>query len=197
MIALFKRDYGLDFSSRHYYEKIKVDSLDASLLEELRTSGFKVSYLGANNLLLDVEYTGDTIHKEQIHALNQVSGQITFLKIRSCNLLDEMIEEIADLPHLTRADLSDNPITGKAVPFLIDRSHLEMANLNGTLFTGESVQKLLGKSGLLRIYLSNTEIRPEEIAELQKTFADVEIITEFKFKKVEEAKSVFEQEAPR
>jgi uncharacterized membrane protein len=197
LIALFKRDYGLDFSSRHYYEKIKVDSLDASLLEELRTSGFKVSYLGANNLLLDVEYTGDAIHKEQIHALNQVSGQITFLKIRSCNLLDEMIEEIADLPHLTRADLSDNPITGKAVPFLIDRSHLEMANLNGTLFTGESVQKLLGKSGLSRIYLSNTEIRPEEIAELQKTFADVEIITEFKFKKVEEAKSVFEQEAPR
>lgn len=197
LIGLFKRDYELDFSPRPYYEKVKVDSLDASLLEGLRTSGFKVSYLGANNLLLDVEYTGDTIQKEQMNALNQVSGQITFLKIRSCNLTDDMIEEMADLPHLTRADLSNNPITGRIIPFLIERSHLEMVNLNETLFTREAVQKLLGKSGLSRIYLSNTGILPEEIADLKKTFADVEIITEFKFEKVEEAKSVFEQEATR
>lgn len=197
LIALLKRDYELDFSPRSYYEKVKVDSLDALILEDLRSKNFKVSYLGSNNLLLDVEYTGDTIQKEQINALNRVSGQITFLKIRACNLSDDMIEKIADLPHLTRADLSSNPITGRIVPFLVAKPHLEMVNLNQTRFTSESVQKLLEKSGLSRIYLTNTEIPAEEIADLKKTFADVEIITEFKFEKVEEAKSVFEQEATR
>ncbi len=197
LIALFRRDYELDFSPRSYYEKVKVDSLDTSLLEGLRAEGFKVSYLGANNLLLDVEYMGDTIRKEQINALNQVSGQITFLKFRGCNLSDDLIEEIADLPHLTRADLSNNPITGRAIPFLVAKPHLEMVNLNETPFTSESVRKLLGNSELSRIYLLNTEIQAEEIADLKKAFPDVEIITEFKFKEVIEAKSVFEKEATR
>ena len=94
LIALINRDYGLDFSPKPYYEKVKADSLDEGFMAKLRNYGFRANYLGETNLLLDVVFKGDSIGKDQIRLLNQVSNQITFLKIADCKLSDDLIEEI-------------------------------------------------------------------------------------------------------
>jgi len=193
LIALVLRDYGLDYSPKPYYEKVLVDSLAEELLTQLRGAGFRVNYLGETNLLLDVEYRGDSIGKDEIRILNQVANHITFLKISDCKLSDDVLEEVDDMQHLTKVDLSKNKLTGKMIPFLLNHRHLESANLNETEIDIESLRNLLAQTALSRVYVRSTKITAEEIPTLAQTYADVEIIVDFKFEKVVEAKSVFAQ----
>lgn len=195
LIGLMRRDYGLDYSPKPYYEKVKMDSLGEGVLKELRASGFRASYLGKNNLLLDVEFKGDSIGKDQIDMLNQVSKQITFLKVTDCKLSDDLVEQMDNIEHLSRIDLSKNQLSAKVIDFLIKHPHLESANLNHTNIGKEPLQELLSQPGLKRVYVLNTKVSPEEIEDLQKIFSDIEIISQFQFEKVIEAKSVFAQEA--
>jgi uncharacterized membrane protein len=193
LIRLVHRDYGLDYSPKPYYEKVEVDSLDEGLLAQLRSANFRVNYLGETNLLLDVEYRGDSIGKDEIHMLNEVSNHITFLKLSDCNLSDDLLGEIADIQHLTKIDVSKNNLTGEMTPFLTKHRHLESANLNDTEIDIESLRNLLTQSGLLRVYVRNTKVAAEELPSLAQTYTEKEIIADFKFDKVEEAKSVFAQ----
>jgi uncharacterized membrane protein len=195
LIGLIYRDYGLDYSPKPYYEKIKVDSLGAGVLEKLKDSGFRASYLGQNNLLLDIEYKGDSIGEHQIQMLNQVSKQITFLKIADSKLSDDLLEQLDNIEHLCRIDLSNNQLGVRVIDFLIKHPHLESTNLNNTNITKESLQQLLSQPGLKRVYVMNTKVTAEEIEDLRKTHEAIEIISQFQFEKVAEAKSVFAQEA--
>ncbi len=195
LIGLLDRDYGLDYSPKPYYEKIKVDSLDKEILTQLRNTGFRVNYLGENNFLLDLEYKDDSISGAQIDMLNQVAEHITFLKIAGCNLSDDLVEQMDHIEHLSRIDLSNNQLTAGVIDFLIKHPHLEAANLNNTEITREPLQQLLSRSGLKRVYILNTKVPAEEIEGLRKTYPEVEIISAFRFKEITEAKSVFDQEA--
>ncbi len=194
LISLIHRDYGLDYNPKPYYEKVKVDSLDETLLSELRGAGFRVNFLGQNNFLLDVEYKGDSIDTGQIHILNKVSNYITFLKLADCRLSDDLIEEINNIQHLTRIDLSKNQLSGKVTSFLIKQPQLESANLNHTEITQASLQQLLAEAALQRVYVWNTQLIQEEIQNMVRAYPNVEIISQFQFEKVTEAKSVFAQE---
>ena len=195
LIGLIYRDYSLDYSPKPYYEKIKVDSLKEGVLKQLQDSGFRANYLGENNLLLDIEFKGDSIGENHISILNKVSKQITFLKISGCNLSDNLVKQMEEIQHLSRVDFSQNKLSGKVINFLIKHPHLESANLNNTNISKESLQELLSQSGLKRVYVLNTKVSAEEIEDLQKTYSEVDIISQFQFEKVTEAKSVFAQEA--
>jgi hypothetical protein len=194
LIALINRDYGLDFSPKPYYEKIKVDRLDEEVFAQLNSSGFRVNYLSEANFLLDVAFENDSISKVQIELLNKVSDHTTVLKLSDCKLTDSLLQEITPMKHLTRIDLNNNKLSDGLVPFLIKHEHLETANLNGTNLTSESLRDLLTTFNELRVYVRNTKITQEELASLKQTFTNAEIISEFKFEKVEETKSVFRQE---
>jgi uncharacterized membrane protein len=194
LIALINRDYGIDYSPKPYYEKVRVDSLDEVLITTLRTSGFRVNYLGETNFLLDLVYNGDSIGKDQVQLLNQVADQITFLKLANCKLSDNLMEEMPDFPHLTRIDLSKNQLSGKMIPYLIKHPNLESVNLNETLVSHKSLQDLLAQSNLLRVYIWKTPVSPEEISNLAQTYEDVELISEFRFQEVVKARSVFSEE---
>jgi uncharacterized membrane protein len=194
LITLINRDYGLDFSPKPYYEKVNVDRLDEAVMAQFRNSGFRVNYLSETNFLLDVAFEKDSINKDQIQILNTVSDKITFLKLSKCNLSDDLIKEIADLPNLTRIDISKNSLSADVVTFLSKLEHLESVNLNETDINSESLRNLLTASSKLRIYVRNTKITTEELASLKQTYVNAEIVSEFKFEEVNEAKSVFRQE---
>jgi hypothetical protein len=117
------------------------------------------------------------------------------LKIADCILSDDLVDQIEEIQHLSRIDLSKNQLSAKVIDFLIKHPHLESANLNHTNITREPLQQLLSQPGLKRVYVLNTKVSPEEIEDLQKIFSEVEIISQFQFEKVIEAKSVFAQEA--
>jgi uncharacterized membrane protein len=193
LIALVNRDYGLDFSMKPYYEKIKSDSLDTNIFTEIRNSSFRANYLGAANFLLDIEFKGDSIASEQISILNKVSEQITFLKLSNCKLSDNLVKNMNSFTHLTRIDLSKNSVTNDVLSFLLKHPNLESINLNGNDIDKDALEQILGLSNLLRVYVWNTKVSAEEISSLAQKFSNIEIISEFKFDEVIKAKSVFEQ----
>lgn len=194
LIALMNRDYRLDFIPKPYYEKVKVDSLDEALITQLRSSGFRVNYLSGTNFLLDVAFKNDSINMEQIELLNNVADHVTVLKLSDCNLTDELVKGISSIKHLTRIDMSNNKLSDNVVQFLIKNEHLESANLNETDINDESLKNLLTTFNGLRVYVRNTKITPKELESFTQTYANAQIISEFKFEKVDEAKSVFRQE---
>jgi uncharacterized membrane protein len=194
LITLINRDYGLDFSPKPYYEKVKIDSLDEALITQLRSSGFRVNYLSETNFLLDVAFKNDSINKAQIELLNKVADHVTVLKLSDCNLTDELVNSISSIKHLTKVDVSKNKLSDNVVQFLIKSEYLESANLNETDINDESLKNLLTTFNGLRVYVRNTKITPKELESLTQTYTNAQIISEFKFEKVEEAKSVFRQE---
>lgn len=194
LVALIQRDYGLDYSPRPYYEKVKVDSLDEVVLEQLRQSGFKASYLSQENFLLDLFFASDSIDKDNIDALNQVSGHVTFLKISDCGMSDELIGEMSNLQHLTRADLSKNELGEESVSYLLQQPNLEVVNLNETPIDQALLLELMKHDRLRRVYVSNTNVKSDELQSLKQNYPGVEFISNFSFKKVTKAKSVFAQE---
>lgn len=194
LIALIKRDYQLDFSPRPYYEKVKIDSLEEGQLTMLRSAGFRVNYLGVNNHLLDIAYEKDTIQIGQIKLLNQVANSITFLKLSNCMLSDNLIESMAEMPHLTKIDLSKNPLSEALVKHLLDHPNLETVNLNETLLTNQGLGQLISKLDIIRVYALKTSVSKSSLDSLRKINTGTEIIAEeFKFEKIEPAKSVFEK----
>jgi len=98
------------------------------------------------------------------------------------------------MPHLTRVDLSKNKLNSKLISFLIKHQHLESANLNTTNLTIESLKNLLEQSNLKRVYILDTKVTEEDLFSLKETYADIDLISGFKFKAVVEPKSVFNQE---
>lgn len=194
LILLINRDYGLDYSPRPYYEKVKVDSIDIKILAELKHSEFRVQYLSKTNFLLDVVFKGDTIRKAQIDNLNKVADHITFLNLSNGALSEDLMENLAQMPHLTKANLSKNMLNSNMIHFLSKHQHLESANLNTTDLTGTSLKKLLEQSNLKRIYVLDTKVTEDELISLKETYANTELISSFKFQPVAEAKSVFAKE---
>lgn len=194
LILLINRDYGLDYSPRPYYEKVKVDSIANQLLDELRGSEFRVKYLSKTNFLLDVAFKGDSISKAQIQSLNKVASNITFLNLSDGALSEDLIQTIAEMPHLNRVDFSKNKLNSKMIPFLIKHKYLESANLNTTELSNESLKNLLEQSSLKRVYLLDTKVTEEELLNLKETYANTDLISTFKFKAIVEAKSVFFKE---
>ena len=91
-------------------------------------------------------------------------------------------------------NINKNKLSESVTPFLIKHEHLEAANLSETSITNESLQNILSSNSSLRVYVRNTKITPEKVESLAQNYPKAEIISEFKFEKVEQAKSVFRQD---
>jgi uncharacterized protein YjbI with pentapeptide repeats len=194
LILLINRDYGLDYSPRPHYEKVKVDSIDSELIAELTRSKFRVKYLSSTNYLLDVQFKGDSINKEQIQSLNKVANHITFLNLSDSALSEDLMPTLAEMPNLTRVNFSKNKLNSNMISVLIKHKYLESANLNTTDLTSTSLKKLLEESNLKRLYILDTKVTEDELSNLKGSYVDKEIISGFKFQPVLEAQSVFAQE---
>lgn len=194
LIMLLQRDYKLDFSYKPYYEKVKLDSLAPDTKKVLIDSGLKFNYLAENNYLLDISFTNDSIASEEISVLTKIANRITFLNLENSRLTDSLAKSLPPFPHLTRINLGKNKLSDEALQFLLEHIQLESINLNSTSVTHEFINKLVALRNLKRIYVADTEVKPEAFELLRKTYSHIDFISQFHFEKVEEAKSVFEQE---
>ena len=194
LILLLNRDYGLDYKSKPYYEKVKVDSIDNEILNQLRRNEFRAQYLSKTNFLLDVSFKGDSINKEQVESLNRVASHITFLDLSDSGLSEHLMEIFTEMPHLNKVNFSKNQLDTNMVSFLKKHKNLESINLNNTVLTSTSLNNLLEQSSVKRVYVLDTKITEDELLTLKQAFENTDIISGFKFEKIIEAKSVFYEE---
>ena len=194
LIALLKRDYGLDYSPKPYYEKITVGKLNDSTLKMLESKHIDASYLSESNYLLDVNVKSDSISLEQIEAINSVADNITFLNLENCKLPEDFQQKLIEMPNLTRLKISGNENLADEASWILQHNELEILNLNDTWLTAEVLNSILALPKLKRVYVYNTNITAEELRDLRNKTSDIEIISEFQFEEFEQPKPVFSAE---
>lgn len=178
LITLIRRDYGLDFRSRPYYEKAKVEKLQESKLDELRSNGIIVSYLGEENYLLDVSFTAKKLTEAQIKELETVPT-VTFLDLSECDF--PTLEFVTGFQHLTRLDLNGSSVTDEDLDHLAGLQYLETVNLYNTEVTIEGIQTVVQLPGLRKVYLWGTALSEEELAALKTTNPEIDFVEKFTF----------------
>jgi uncharacterized membrane protein len=170
------RDYNLDYNPKAHYEKVKVDSLSASVITDLINNQFTIDFMGETNNMISVSYQGDSIRKSQMEKLLLAKNQITWLNLSNCNLTDDMLGVITDFTNLTRLNIHSNPITDRSVPSLENFEHLISINLYNTRISNKSLEQLASLPSLTKLFIWKTGITNEEIIKISDKYPHIEIV---------------------
>ena len=167
LVDLLLRDYRLDVSPKPYYEKVSVEPLSEEVLNKLRDNGFHVQHLGEENNLIDVRFMGGSIDDQTIQMLLEAKRHITFLKLSNCNLKNEHLSIIAELPHLTTLDIHSNTLNDMEIEKLTALNHLEVLNIYDNQMTEEGIKHLMKLPALKRLYIWQNSVSPEYLKEFE------------------------------
>lgn len=173
LVQLMIRDYGLDFHPRPYYEKVTVDMLPDTAFSYLANAGFKVKYLSAENYLLDVSFDGSQIDAAAIEKLSSIADRITFLKMAECDLTDDLVVGLAEMPHLTFLDLHGNDISDEGINHLTKYRNLNVVNLYGTGLSDNGLGTLIDNTSLDRVYVWQSNVTDDAIKKWDSEQLDV------------------------
>jgi hypothetical protein len=58
------------------------------------------------------------ITSDDINLLQTLKGNITWLNLSNCELKDEMLSALSELPNLTRLRIQKNNLTDSGIPFV-------------------------------------------------------------------------------
>ncbi len=170
------RRYGLDTNPRPWYETVQLPPLDSIQIHSLEGEGFVVKSLGAENPLLDIKYSGNTLNQEQLKALDEVKEYVTWLSLARTNVQNEWLSIVAKFPNLTRIQLEKTTISDAGIQHLAGLEHLEALNLYGTEVTDACIPYLQNMKGLKRVYLWNTQVSVETAKGLEEQKEGLEVV---------------------
>ncbi|MCA6073748.1 DUF2231 domain-containing protein [Fulvivirga sedimenti] len=181
LAVLLNRDYGLDYTPKPYYERVTIDSIDVTILQELFARGFVANHLAESNNFLDVRFTGDSLTAEDMETLSRAGSHIVFADLHGKKLTDEGLSGLAAFTNLVRLDIHDNPITDEGAAFISNLEHLETLNIYGTQITDSGLEKLLELPSLNRIYVWETQVTEEFVEQSVSKYPHIRIERGFSF----------------
>ncbi len=170
------RRYGLDTEPKPWYEMVSIPPLDSLELVALQEHGFTVKSLGAENPLLDVKYSGNSLTQEQLGQLEKAKDHITWLSLAGTNVEDNWLAVVGNFSNLTRLQLEKTSISDKGVAHLSALEHLEALNLYGTNVTDSCLGDLQKLEGLKRVYLWGTRVDPDAAKNMEENNEDLEVV---------------------
>ncbi len=168
--------YQVDTEIKPWYASVTLDPLDSLKLNEIREKGFSIKSLGAENNLLDLKFSGDSLTAEHLKELGEAKEHITWLSLAGSNVQDDWLEPLAAFTNLTRLQLEKTTISDVGVSKLQGLEHLEALNLYGTQVTDAAMESIAALPALKRVYLWGTDVSSEAINELKQRNADLEVI---------------------
>jgi len=173
LLGLMIRDYGLDLHPKPYYERVTVDTVPNAILSSLIEIEFRVEYLSESNNLLDIRFTGKDISESDIQLLDGVKNNVTFLNLSSCNLTDELINQLSDFANLTSLNLHSNAISDEGISPITSYANLEVLNLYGTEISDQGLKRLLNMPSLIRVYVWETNVTQNFVSEIAGSAIEV------------------------
>lgn len=181
IINILNTDFNYDPRSRPYWETAKVQSIERSILDSLKSVGFKVNILGENNNFLDVGVGPqiDSLTEKHMNLLTKGADHITWLNLSNSKITDELVSILGSFDHLTRLDLNSNPISETALTNLENLDHLESINIYNTKVGDSGLESLKKIYSLKRIYLWQSDITEEGIQKLKDSNPDLEVVGGF------------------
>ncbi len=148
----------------------EVPPADANVVAGLHKLGVVVVPVASGSNYLSVNLINATALDSVIDLLIAVKEHLVWLKAGNQPVTDIHLTKIARLTSLTRLALEHTEITDQGVVGLKSMTTLQHFNLNYTKVTASGVMALTPLKNLQSVYLYGTNIKPEEMAELNRSF---------------------------
>lgn len=139
-------------------------------IERLEAQGAQVLPIADGSPYLAIGFINDTIGKDGIDALKDVSDQLVSLKCSFLPIKDDALPTIGKCTHLVRLWLDHTQITGNDLQSLQSLSNLKYLNLTNTNVNIEHLKPLQSLPQLKELYLYQTKVDKSNWAALQKDF---------------------------
>ena len=161
--------------------------LSAAILSLLATSAIAQETFELDDIVIsggnspikaaDLATSNSVITSDDINLLKTLKGNITWLNLSNCELKDEMLSTLSELPNLTRLRIQKNNLTDRGVPFLKNIKNLRELNIYGTQITDASFNIFSQMKNLEKIFLWNSKVSALGIEKFKTQNSTIEIIS--------------------
>ena len=173
---LIQQSYSLSTKKKLFIENEKVAAASDEALESLRTQGYKIQKIAADNNFLEVVAL-NTLTKEKMEALLTIKEQITWLDLGQTGLQDSWMNTLGQFTNLTKLTLDNNAITDAGITHLSQLEHLESLNLHATDISDGGLKLLAKQHSLKRIYVWQTKVTETVVDSIRNENSALAIIS--------------------
>jgi len=179
MKEFLKNQYGLDLRKKSFYEKMNIDALDQTVIDDIKNAQFNATQLAANNNFYDVTRIGKpaTITTEEISSLLKARQHVTWLDLSGSDATDDVMTVIGQLNNLTKLKLQNTKVTDVAMGKVKNLKNLSVLNIYGTDVSDQGLEHLSSLANLKQLYVWQTKVTQAGIDRLKSVLPELEIIS--------------------
>ena len=168
--------YSLNFKEKQWFEKIVVEKLDESLIQNIDNTTFQIKYISDDKKFLSVKYLKKNASINDIEKLQKISSNITYLTAKSSNLSNDIIKSISNFKNIVKLEIQDNNIDDESIEILQSLNNLEILNIHNTKITNRAIESLKNFKNLKRAYVWGTSISKNEVDDFNKNDSKLKLI---------------------
>ena len=168
--------YSLNFTEKQWFEKISIDKIDESLVQNIDNSVFQIKYISDDRKFLSVKYLQKNVSVSDIEKLQKISKYIAYFTAKSSNISNELIKGISNFENLVKLEIQDNNIDDGSIKILQSLKNLEILNIHNTKITSKSIEILKTFKNLKRAYVWGTSISRSEIDQFNRKEEKLKLI---------------------
>ena len=160
--------YSLNFTEKQWFEKISIDKIDESLVQNIDKSVFQIKFISDDKKFLSVKYLQRNVSASDIEKLEKVGKYIAYFTAKSSNISNELIKRISNFENLVKLEIQENNIDDESIKILQSLKNLEILNIHNTKITSKSIEILKTFKNLKRAYVWGTSISRSEIDQFNR-----------------------------
>ena len=168
--------YSLNFKEKQWFEKIIVEKLDESLIQNIDNTTFQIKYISDDKKFLSVKYLKKNASINDIEKLQKISSNITYLTAKSSNLSNDIIKSISNFKNIVKLEIQDNNIDDESIEILQSLNNLEILNIHNTKITNRAIESLKNFKNLKRAYVWGTSISKNEVDDFNRKDSKLKLI---------------------
>ena len=168
--------YSLNFTEKQWFEKISIDKIDESLVQNIDKSVFQIKFISDEKKFLSVKYLQKNVSASDIEKLEKISKYIAYFTAKSSNISNELIKRISNFENLVKLEIQDNSIDDESIKILQSLKNLEILNIHNTKITSKSIEILKTFKNLKRAYVWGTSISRSEIDQFNRKEEKLKLI---------------------
>ncbi len=168
--------YSLNFTEKQWFEKISIDKLDESFVQNIDKSVFQIKFISDEKKFLSVKYLQKNVSASDIEKLEKISKYIAYFTAKSSNISNELIKRISNFENLVKLEIQDNNIDDESIKILQSLKNLEILNIHNTKITSKSIEILKTFKNLKRAYVWGTSISRSEIDQFNRKEEKLKLI---------------------
>ena len=168
--------YSLNFTEKQWFEKISIDKIDESLVQNIDKSVFQIKFISDDKKFLSVKYLQRNVSVSDIEKLEKVSKYIAYFTAKSSNISNELIKRISNFENLVKLEIQENNIDDESIKILQSLKNLEILNIHNTKITSKSIEILKTFKNLKRAYVWGTSISRSEIDQFNRKEEKLKLI---------------------